>query len=349
MRSSLFLILLLALCSCGNEIPEGQQLTVCVGKIAVREQAGEKSRALRTVSAGENLVALGRVSNFISAIRLGDSLLQAPWIEVSGKGLPSGWVFAAAVRPRGADFDEWFLQQQMRCFWGADLAERRNKWLAARSALKTADDAAAYYRETVALRDACMARLSSRSEPNEADVDPDFFWLNKALPGCITQRGSGKNEVFSFIDYHVWQQIAGSTAGNQDDIFINFCLTEFPLDSIESPYPSWTIQTAEKEGSSRLGSGKHLDMLQLIEDGLVISPLFTKEYLACKKLIMNDILNQGNTYWLPADKIRGEIDQIAARGFKCLDERDLLALQERRKQFDDPAANGIRVNLRAGE
>lgn len=349
MRSCLILILLLCASSCADEKKDGQQLAVSAVKIAVREQAGEKSRELRTVSAGEKLVALGSVSNFISAIRLGDTLLQAPWIEVAGKGMPSGWIFAAAVRPQGRDFDEWFLQQQMQCFLGSALTERRNRWLAAQTDFKTAEEVALFYRETLALRDACMARLSGRSEPNEADVNPDFFWLNRALPGLVTQRGSGKNEVFCYIDYRLWQSFAASTPDPRDDVFFNFCLKEFPRDSIESPYPSWTIQTAENEGSSRLGAGIHLEMLQLIDAGMAESPLFSQELISCKNLIMNDILDQDNTYWFPADKICGEMDQIIARNFKCLDERDLLALQERRKFFDDPAANGIRVNLRAGE
>ncbi len=68
-----------------------------------------------------------------------------------------------------------------------------------------------------------------------------------------------------------------------------------------------------------------------------------------KDLILNDILDYHATYWQPAEKIRLELDQVLEVRFSCLTDRDRLALSERRKAFDNPAANGIRVNLRAGE
>lgn len=317
-------------------------------KIAVREQAGEKSREIASVTKGEKLTDLGRVSNFVSNIRLGDSLLQGPWIEVALRDGRSGWAFAAALSPQG-DRLEWLLQKKMQCFFGADLSARRNMWLNDQKQMNTESDVARQYKASMALRDAVMARLAARSEPGEADLTPDFFWLNDALPGFVVQRMDESGRVFCFADYRIWQQAARSTPGDQDDRFFDLKQQMFPFDSIESKFPVWTFQTSLEEGSSRLGAGIHLQMLKKIDEALLACPLFKEELIEDKALILNDILDSKTSYRMAEDKIREELDQILSNPPRCLDDRDLLALQERRKLFDQPAANGIRVNLRAGE
>jgi hypothetical protein len=42
------------------------------------------------------------------------------------------------------------------------------------------------------------------------------------------------------------------------------------------------------------------------------------------------------------------LDQILKANLSCLDDRDRVALKARVAMFENPQANGVRVNLRSG-
>ncbi len=344
----IWFIILLAL-ACKNERNAPNQLVVTIDRIAIRDAPGEKSRELHSLSAGERVGELGVVSDFVTPLRLGDTLLQAPWIKVRSGDIAAGWIFAGAVRPLEGLPGDWFLQQQMRCFIGPGLTSRRNHWWEQRTQIATEADFARDYRDAMALRDTIFHHLSARAEPNEAGFQPDFFWLKEAMPGFVLQNIGNGAPPYPFIDYrNLWNK-ALETTGEQDDRFVGICLQIYATDSVESVFPSCMIQTDVMEGSSQLGNGQHLKLLIAISAVIDQGDLFKPELLALKDLILNDILDYHATYWQPAEKIRLELDQVLEVRFSCLTDRDRLALSERRKAFDNPAANGIRVNLRAGE
>lgn len=342
---------LLFLSACGSDSRKSAaDLLVTFDRSSLRDAPGEKTAELRLLRTGERLRPTGRVSDFVTPLRLGDTLLQAPWVQVQLANHQTGWVFAAALQPVEGDAAQWFLQQQMTCFFGPGLTGRRNRWVAQRQApAATEIDFARDYREAVALRDTLMRRLAARAEPNEAGFEPDFFWLAEALPGFVFQMVAEGTQPYAFADYRAWQQISLATSGLQDDRFVDACLLAFAADSIESFFPAWVMQTWDYGGSSQLGTGRHLTMLQTLDAALEAGRLFEAELLTLKDELLDDILDKNTTFWQPLEKAVAELEEILAADLRCLSERDKLALTERRKTFDDPAANGLRFNLRAGE
>lgn len=350
MRLPIICLLFLTL-ACRDE-PKSPRIDLLVrfDQTSLREAPGEKTAELRALPAGERLRPTGPVSNFVTPLRLGDTLLQAPWVQVETAEKQTGWVFAAALRPTEGDTASWYLQQQMSCFFGPGLTSRRNQWYEQRQAgSDTEAGFARDYREAMALRDTLMRRLAARAEPNEAGFQPDFYWLNQALPDFIFQLVAEGTQPFLFANYKAWQDKALKTNGEQDDRFVAACLIAFAADSVESFYPAWMLQTWDYGGSSQLGAGQHIKMLRAIDAALATGDLLKPELLAFKDEVLNDILDKDASFWQPAEKAAEELDQILTGKLHCLTGRDQLALTERRKAFDDPAANGLHTNLRAGE
>jgi hypothetical protein len=355
-----FLGLLVMLTACRRDrTPPERQLAVGATGTTLYAAPGKDAAVVAQLPPGAVLADLGAVSSFVTPLLLADSLFQAPWLQVEQPAGPRGWVFAAAVAPVGGDYKAWLLQKRLDCFVGPALREKITAW---RQGLEAASDEAALadaYARADTLRSVTLRQLHRRAEPNEAGFEPDVFWLTDAFPGFVVQRvpaaartaaGDSTGRVpWLFFDYRSWLARARQTAGPQDDRFFEVFCRAFPGDSIESFFPVWTIQTGERLGSSQLGSGAHLAMFAQIDEALPQTPLFAARFLALKDRLIDDVASGQVTYWQPQDKIIAELDEIIARRFACLTDRDRLALEERRKSFEDAAANGIRVNLRSGE
>jgi hypothetical protein len=142
---------------------------------------------------------------------------------------------------------------------------------------------------------------------------------------------------------------ASTTLSTSDDVFFQTMVAFYPTDSIESFYPVWTIQTDENDGCSQLGLGNHHAMLKHIDDALNNCPEFEPELIKAKNLLLEDILGKDVCYWQIEKKILTELNLILENNYKCLMPRDVMALKARKQMFENPQANGIRVNLRAGE
>jgi len=78
------------------------------------------------------------------------------------------------------------------------------------------------------------------------------------------------------------------------------------------------------------------------------SDLFGEEIRFWKSLLLNDITQPDVNYWEKREKIVAELDTILVRNYPILTEADKIALQTRRKQFENPVENKISVNQQAG-
>lgn len=81
---------------------------------------------------------------------------------------------------------------------------------------------------------------------------------------------------------------------------------------------------------------------------LLAGDLFRPELLDLKDRVLEDISDKNSTYWQPQDKILAQ-RKILKSDFKCLDDRDRIALQARQKMFEAYADNAIVLNLRSGK
>ena len=344
MRHLLFWLVLVFV-SCNNETPHSQ-LTIKYDHV-LREAPGEKKTQLRTLKQGENVVELGKVSDFESLITLGNERRQSPWVQVKTDGGETGWVFGGAVEPVTQKQADWLLQKRMQCYFGMTLTARRNA-MAGLPASTGDADFAARYRDMMTLRDTFVLLLARRAEPSEANVQLDFSWMVEALPGFVFQKIAEGTQPYLFAHYGFFQEIAAETNGLQDDAFIATCLTAFASDSIESFFPAWKFQYSDYEAASQLGTGTHLKMLREIEAALKAGSLFQPELLAFKEALLDDVLSRNTVYWQSKELILKELGQILAENLSILDARDRAALEARSGMFENPEANGVRLNLRGG-
>ncbi len=330
---------------CKNENPENQ--LIITYEHALREKPGEKNREIRLLPKDEKVTNLDEVSTFETPWLLGDTLLSAPWLKVETADKEQGWLYTLYAKPASGDFEKWLLDKRLKCYFGKNLAAQYFQFVATEPQ-NTEADFAAHYRESVALRDTFMHILARRADPNEANAQPDFLWLRTLLPGFILQKVAEGTQLHLFADYQYFQPIALKTSGLQDDAFIETCLLAFSADSIESFFPAWKFQYADYEAASQLGTGIHLKMFRQIDKAMQTGTLFQPELRAFKEAVLEDIIGKNVVYWQSKELILKELDQILKTGFKCLDDRDRAVLQSRLVMFEDPEANGLRVNLRSG-
>ena len=149
-------------------------------------------------------------------------------------------------------------------------------------------------------------------------------------------------------DYPKMNAQAQQTQGIEDDDYIELCMHVHSMDSVEYFYPSWFLQTWDYGGHSLLGQGVHLRLLEEMEQILQKSPLFLEEVTELKNRLVNDITWTENSYWEPLESIQKELDQILASSLTILTEEDQVALETRRKMFDNPKDNKIEVNHKSG-
>jgi Bacterial SH3 domain len=346
MRYLIFLFYISIMFACQDA---GTELIVVPEQLAMRDTAGQKSKEIGFLKKGEKVKDLGLVSNFETIVALKSGVLQSPWIKVVNNKDQQGWVLAALFLPVEAERAAWLENKRLVCYFGHALTQRRANWLATGTALATASQVAAYYREAVALRDTFMTILSRRAEPNETTAQLDYSWLKPVFPGFIAQKISTQNHPFLFANFNYWMQIAQQSQGRQDDLFFETAVSIFSQDSIESFFPDWTFQLDDVSAASQLGSGTHLKLLTSIEKNLAAGELFREEMLHWKENLLADIAGKDVYYWQPAEKILTELQKIVDSNFSYLETSDQMVLQTRLEMFKDPAANGIRVNMRSGE
>ncbi len=341
-------LLFLMACNQPPTAPSGGLLVTDFHPAVLQETPGKKGTTIRELQPGERVADLEETSDFLTQMQVGDSVFQSPWLRVRTPDGATGWVFGPAVKPVDGDYEAWFLRKKMDCFLGKQLARQLPSWANAMENAETDEAFAGAFRDGLALRGRVAAVLAAHRERNEAAFVPDYFWLNEAMPGFIVQISEDGLRPNLFADYAHFQALAAKTDGEQDDVFVQTCLAAFPLDSIESASPVWQIQT-DAGNFSQLGTGQHLKMVATIGRALRDCPFFEPELSAIKDELMTDIMHHKTAFWQSKELIVKELTEILGLKFSCLTERDRLALTERLRVLRDAEANGVRVNVRAGE
>jgi hypothetical protein len=340
-----FCLILTLGCANGSFKPD---LVVTRAQAVLLENPGTDGEEICALPEGEKLRQLNGVSNFFTPLELEGAFVEAPWIRVQIRDGRRGWVYALYATPRKGDRQNWLLRQQLQSVLGADFMARYLPWRAAFENLPRARNTAPWYRETLQVRAALEAAKRNRPEQHEANYRPGLDWLPGLFPGLAFEWPQAEYLPISRINYGFFGRLASEKQDAQAIRYFAFCISIFPKDSIESAFPIWKMPLAERRRCSGLGAGTHLQMLQTINRLLPQTPDFRAELLQWKDLIIEDIVGKEAVFWYAADPIRQELDQICAAALECLREQDRIALQERRRHFEAPEANGLKTDLRSG-
>ena len=331
----------------------GEQTTfiVNIDRLRMRETAGEKGKVIKELEKGTVLIDEGEVSDFTTRIKLRGITFDEPWLKVSTEDKTVGWIYAGAIHlgtTPDSEVAKILREKRLINLFGQEGADRMRSYRMDFHNTQTAAELLDVYQRGRKIREDFVDQLEDKIDAYNAQVQPDLFWLEEALPGFVPQLVAEGTVYYLFEDYRQWIKKAKATKELVDDQFVEFKIQAFPMDSIEYFFSAWQIQTWDYGGSSLLGRGFHFALLEEA-DGLIQGqhPL-SGEILEVKKSIIEDILQPSNTFWESKDKVLIEMDNILQADFSILDKNDRIALQARREQFNDPEANEIEMNQRSG-
>ncbi len=333
---------------------QGQERTtfiVNIDRLRMRETAGEKGKVIKELEKGTVLYDEGEVSDFTTRIKLRGITFDEPWLKVSTAENTVGWIYAGAIHlgtTPDSEVAKILREKRLINLFGQAGAEEMRRYRRDFHNTQTAQEVLTVYRKGRRIREDFVDKLEEKIDAYSAEIQPDLFWLEEALPGFVPQLVAEGTIYYLFEDYRQWIEKAKATKELVDDQFVEFKIRAFPMDSIEYFFSAWQIQTWDYGGSSLLGRGFHFALLteadRLVQEG---HPL-EAEILEVKKNIVEDILQPSNTFWESKDKVLIEMDKILEAELAILDKNDKIALKARRMQFDDPEANGIKMNQRSG-
>lgn len=332
---------------------EGEQTTfiVNIDRLRMRETAGEKGKVIKELEKGAVLIDEGEVSDFTTRIKLRGITFDEPWLKVSTEDKTVGWIYAGAIHlgtTPDSEVAKILREKRLINLFGQEGADRMRSYRVDFHKTQTAMELLDVYQRGRKIREDFVDQLEDKIDAYNAQVQPDLFWLEEALPGFVPQLVAEGTVYYLFEDYRQWIKKAKATKELVDDQFVEFKIQAFPMDSIEYFFSAWQIQTWDYGGSSLLGRGFHFALLQEADRLVQGQHPLSGEVLEVKKSIIEDILQPSNTFWESKDKVLIEMDNILQTDFSILDKNDRIALQARREQFNDPEANEIKMNQRSG-
>lgn len=332
---------------------EGEQTTfiVNIDRLRMRETAGEKGKVIKELEKGAVLIDEGEVSDFTTRIKLRGITFDEPWLKVSTEDNTVGWIYAGAIHlgtTPDSKVAKILREKRLINLFGQEGADRMRSYRVDFHTTQTAAELLDVYQRGRKIREDFVDQLEDKIDAYNAQVQPDLFWLEEALPGFVPQLVAEGTVYYLFEDYRQWIKKAKATKELVDDQFVEFKIQAFPMDSIEYFFSAWQIQTWDYGGSSLLGRGFHFALLKEADRLVQGQHPLSSEVLEVKKSIIEDILQPSNTFWESKDKVLIEMDNILQADFSILDKNDRIALQARREQFNEPEANEIEMNQRSG-
>lgn len=348
LKYSLFALCLLASGACQHqsekkETSPAASLVVKADGTPLREAPGEDGKVLTEFKKGTALQDLGEVSHFMTPLTIQGVAQYEPWLKVKSDDGAQGWVYAGALDFGGDTIR--LHQKRFQALLGKTLYQQSEQWQIAYDNAQKQQEVANAYLNGSTLRDSMTRRLPE----GDADIPPpDVFWIKSLLPAFEPQLVAEGTAYYLFADYRAWLKKAAQTPEKEDDAFFQFCVQVFPEDSIEYFFPAWQMQTWDYGGSSLLGRGIHLRLLETADRLCATNTPFRSEILRRKAEIINDMTQEGVEYWEKPEKIIRELDTILERNFKILDDADRIALRTRRTHFEAPAEHGLKTGQGAG-
>jgi len=319
-----------------------------------------ENSALQTAPgmAGEQLAILSKntllwtedtVSPFWTTITRAGKTLDEPWLKVRTADNQEGWIYAGNVAPMDTTkTTEWRQKMRLQALFGKRQTTIIYAYQTDFQAVQQVDDFVHVYQNGQQLSDTLLQLLAQNGTFQERMSLPNLFWLDTLLPGYKMQVVAEGTAYHLFENYKEWLPLAKRTPGEADDAYLDVCLAVYARDSIEYFYPAWFIQTWDYGGHSLLGRGIHHDVLSKMDQLKQVTPLFDQEVQAMKKQVLQDIMQSDEGYWEKPALILAELDSILATENVILTQADKIALQTRRKMFEEAAANNILTNLKSG-
>ncbi|AEE53367.1 SH3 domain-containing protein [Haliscomenobacter hydrossis] len=345
-------VLLLALSSCHSKsepFPSDPTL-IRVPDTGFRlfSAPGTAGRAIRNLKKGEILHDLGEVSPFLTPLFLQGKSYVEPWLQVRTKNAEIGWVYGAVLYNLKGETAPQLPNKRLGALFGQSLAKKITRYAQRFHTVSSDQEMARTYRQFRELLDSLSLHTAFALAVNPTYTLPDLFWLPAVLPGVVPQMSSTADAYHFFAHYGVFKTRASTTIGKMDDEFFDWCIQQFPSDSIEYHYPRYTIETAAGKGHSLLGRGLHFQALQQMDSLYRRKTPFEHDLILLKNRCIDDISASKASFWEVQTKIIEELTQICQSDLVILTKADKIALETRLRQLEKPEKYGIRTDVQSG-
>ncbi len=309
---------------------------------------GSQGKALRKLKPGELLQDLGEVSPFLTPLSLNGQGYTEPWLKVRTHKGEIGWVYGAVLYNRQEQAAQQVLPKRLAALFGASLAQKIDTYSRNYEAAQTDVALAQAYHQFREVLDSLALHTSFALAVDPTYTLPNLTWLPQVLPGVVTQMNPRGDTYYFFTHFGDYKRKALQTKGQSDDDFFDWCIQQFPSDSIEYLYPHYLIETEHEVAFSLLGRGLHFQALQQLDALYRRKTAFDNDLIGYKNRCIDDITASRAAFWETREKIIAELTQICRSDLVVLTKADKIALETRLQQLQKPEMYGLRTDVQAG-
>lgn len=346
------LVLLFNLFSCSSKsgsFPTGpSQIMVFKSGLRLFSSPGSQGKAVRKLKHGEVLQDLGEVSPFLTPLSLNGQGYIEPWLKVQTQKGEIGWVYGAVLYNQQEQASQQVLSKRLAALFGTSLAQKTDQYKHNFEVAQTDLELAQAYHQFREILDSMGLHTSFAVAVDPTYTLPNLSWLPQLLPGVVPQMNPKRDDYYFFAHFGVYQRKAQQTKGQSDDDFFDWCIQQFPQDSIEYLYPNYLIETEHDIAHSLLGRGLHFQALQQLDALYRRKTAFGDDLIAAKNRCIDDITASRAAFWETRKKIIAELTQICRSDLVILTKADKIALETRLLQLQRPETYGLQTDVQSG-
>lgn len=309
---------------------------------------GSQGKALRKLKPGELLQDLGEVSPFLTPLSLNGQGYTEPWLKVRTHKGEIGWVYGAVLYNRQEQAAQQVLPKRLAALFGSSLAQKIDTYSSNFEVAQTDVALAQAYHQFREVLDSLALHTSFALAVDPTYTLPNLTWLPQVLPGVVPQMNPRGDTYYFFTHFGDYKRKALQTKGQSDDDFFDWCIQQFPSDSIEYLYPHYIIETDRELTHSLLGRGLHFQALQQLDALYRRKTAFDHDLIGYKNRCIDDITASRAAFWETREKIIAELTQICRSDLVVLTKADKIALETRLQQLQKPETYGLRTDVQAG-
>ena len=254
-------------------------------------------RAIGTLQLGEMLQDLNQVSPFLTPLYLQGKSYLEPWLQVRTQSGAVGWVYGAVLYNQSGKPAPQLLSKRMAALFGKSLAKKIIQYAQSFKTVQTDQEMAVVYHNFRVLIDSLSLHTSFALAIDPTFSLPDLFWLPGVLPGIVPQINPQRDDYSFFAHFGVFKKKAKTTQGKADDAFFDWCIQQFPQDSIEYSYPRYCIETEPGKTHSLLGRGLHFQTLQQLDALYRQKTPFESDLILFKNRCIDDITASNASFY----------------------------------------------------
>lgn len=331
--------------------PQTATFIASMDHLRVRDSAGKKGEVIGNLSVGDKVVYAGEKSDFTTPVKLRGYPYSDPWLKIITENGDEGWVYGGGVNfgeNMDNDLVKPLIDNRIEKLFGKKMSGEIQSFQHNFRTANNSEDLSKTYRQALELRDELVKTLHDDIEVADPQKAVNMDWLAHAMPGFINQLAAEGTMFHLFFYYEDWAKKARRTSGKEDNDFFELMYAIYPVDNIEHFFPGWFLQTWDYGGHSELGKGVHNRLLEQMNKLLAESDLFAPEIETLKNNLVQDITNTENTYWYDKKAILVELNAILAANYGILTSEDKVGLETRKKHFENPEENSIKLDFRSG-